>query len=998
MQAADQALEEEFRPRFVGFHDLMPRRIQEILLVASLYDSFILEEDGRLAERIYSDYASLHLSSPPRVTRVSSGAKALEALGARAFDLVVAMLRLPDMETEEFVRRIKAAHPGLAVALLTWDREGLRRRLAPLERAGLDRAFLWTGDTALFLALVKSIEDRDNLDHDVRRGDVRIVVVVEDSIRYYSTLLPLLYQEVLSQTRALMSQGLNDMDKLFRLRARPKVVLARTFEEALVPIERFPDNVLGLISDIRFPRGGAEDPAAGFELLEAVRARVPDLPFLLLSSEPENATRAARSGARFLDKNDPELLLQVRAFLKESLGFGEFLFRGPAGEELARAADLRELVDRINAIPDAVLSFHARGNHFSHWLAARGEFALASAIRPRRVEDFKDIPALRAYLVERIERALEEHQRGVIADAGGPAGYDPGRSFVRIGSGSLGGKARGIAFLGALLERSPLGQEFPTIKIRVPRTIALGSHIFERFVEENRLSWIPGAGLEDEELARRFLAGRLAPEAMALLAQVLGRVREPLAVRSSSLLEDSPDQPFSGVFATYMLPNNHPDMARRLAQLSRAIKLVFASTWSRGAIRYLRATGNAPGEERMGVVLQELVGARHGDLFYPSLSGVAQTHNFYPLGYIRPADGAATVALGLGKTVVEGGNALRFCPRHPLVLPQLADLDRVLDATQRDFWALDLSDPDVEPLPGRTAPLVQVGLERAEQDGVLAELASVLCWDDARLRDGLSASGPRVLTLAPILKWSLFPLAALLDRLLPLIRHAMAGPAEIEFAALLGEPAAGREPEFHLLQVRPLTAAEALEPVDLDAPAGQAPLVRTARAMGHGRLLEIRDIVYVAPDTFDRLATRAIVPEIERLNELLLGEGRPYLLLGPGRWGTSDPFLGIPVAWDQVTGAQVLVEVDLPDFEVEPSLGSHFFHNVTAFRVCLLSVGLNRSEEWVDWTWLQAQPALWEGRYVRHLRAGEALRVVLDGHSGKALITRPDGSPAQSRG
>ncbi len=988
----ERGADEDLQPKFLGFHDLMPHKIKAILLVATLYDSFLLEEDGRLSERIFSDYVTLHLSYPPRVTRVSSGEKALRALASRPFDLVVSMVRLPDMDPVEFIAKVKESHPQVPTTILSWDRERLRRREAALVRAGVDGVFLWTGDTSIFLAMVKLLEDRMNLEHDVLKGDIRILVVTEDSVRYASVFLPLLYQEIMSQTRSLMDQGLNDLEKLYRMRARPKLVLARNFEEALDPVVRFPNNVLGYISDIRFPRGDKVDPEAGFDLVRAVRSRVPDIPFLLLSSEPENRERAQREGAIFLDKNDPALLQQVRAFMKSHLGFGDFLFRKPDGTVVAVARDMNELAEKIRTVPDEVLLFHARGNHFSHWLAARGEFALASAIRPWRVEDFKDMTALRNYLIGRIENTRQEIEMGMIADLPGGK-YRAESIFTRIGPGSLGGKSRGVAFLGALLEKSRLEEEFPGVRIRVPRTIALGAGLFEAFVEENDLTRVLSADLDDREVARAFLGGTFPGDLREKLAKVLDVVRAPLAVRSSSLLEDSPDQPFAGVFATYMLPNNHPDREVRLAQLLRAVKLVYASTWSRAARRYLEATGHNPAEEKMGVAVQQLVGRSYGPYFYPLVSGVAQTHNFYPKGYIKPEDGAAVLALGLGKTVVEGQNALRICPRYPRLAPQTDDLAKVLDATQRTFWALDLSDPEVEVRPGSDAPLVELGLDQAEKDGTLLHVASVLSWEEDRLKDGLNAKGARVVTFAPILKWEIFPLAPLLARLLEKVKKAMGGPAEIEFAANLPDRARNLPGEIYLLQVRPLTTAEALEPVEMISPSEERVLVRTSQGLGHGRLEDIRDILYVKPSSFDKLSTRKIVPEVEERNALLEKEGRGYLLIGPGRWGTADPFLGVPVRWDQVSGVKAIVEADLEGFEVEPSQGSHFFHNITAFGVFLLTVSLRKKDEKIDWEWLQSVPAAWEGDYIRHLRLEHPLPIYMDGHTGKGLVLKPEPPP-----
>jgi CheY-like chemotaxis protein len=977
-----RVMDEDLRPSFFGFHDLMSWRVERILLVASLYDSFVLEEDGRLTERIFSDYASLSLSYPPRVTPVRSVAKALKALDAKSFDLVVLMLRLPDTDSAAFVSEVKRRHPGMPMILLTWDGVGLDQRLEMMRGAGVDRSFLWNGDTSIFLALIKSMEDQANLDVDVRKGDVRVVVVVEDSVRYYSTFMPMLYREIMGQTAALIDEGLNDFHKLFRMRARPKLVLATTFEEAIEVFESYPLNVLGFLSDISFPRKGVKDPDAGFELVRAVRRWAPDIPFMLLSSEPKNAEKAKGLNTLFLDKNSPTMVSGVRRFLKRNLGFGDFFFRLPDGTEIGRASDLEGLLALLETAPAEAVRFHSKGNHFSHWLAARGEFALARKIRPRRLQDFKDTEALRLDLIRRITKAQDAMQRGVIADFN-PSRYYMTRTFSRLGGGSLGGKSRSLAFLGAMLERAKLEERFPKVKIGVPRTVALGAYVFEQFVERNNLEESLGSREDDQETADAFVAGEFGDDGVASLRRVLERVTSPLAVRSSSLLEDSPNQPFAGVFSTYMLPNNHTDLDVRLGQVLRAIKLVYASTWFKGARNYLRAVGYGS-VEMMGVAIQELVGRQHGDVFYPDVSGVAQTYNFYPVRYLKPEEGAALLALGLGKTITDGGACLRFSPHHPEVQPQLSVLSTVLDTTQRELWALDLSQPEAEVTFGSDYPLIKLGLDAAEEHGVLRNLGSVYCAQDDRLKDGISSPGPRVLSFAPLLKWKVFPIAAILSEVLERAREAMAGPAEIEFSAVVHGP----NPEFNLLQIRPLTVVETSSPVQLDGDPSEQ-LVSSSRALGHGRRDGITDVVYVKAEAFDRTVTPAIAAEVSRCNDDLLDARRPYVLIGPGRWGTSDPFVGIPVSWEDVCGATVLVEADLPGFEVEPSQGSHFFHNLTSFKVFTLTVSFRKEGEHFDREWLDALPAVWEGTYVRRITLDAPLCVVVDGRRSAGRIFKP---------
>ncbi len=982
--------------RFSGFETLMPFRVQEVLLVASLYDSYTLEEGGRLTELLLSDYRELNLSSSPHVLRASTGEEALRLLEQRRFDLVITMTRLGDMAVSALARAIKQRRPDLPVVLLTFNTHELPRLAALTAPDGIDRVFLWTGDVRILLAIIKYVEDARNVEHDAREGGVRAILLVEDSIRFYSAYLPLLYTEVMQQTQNLMAEGLNLSHKLLRMRARPKVLLAGTFEEAWELYTRHRDSLLALISDADFPwRDGAAD-AAGLELLRRIKRDDPRLPAVLQSADPSMEKAAATVGAGFLNKESPRLLAGLRDFMLEHFGFGDFVFRLPDGTELARAADLRTLTRLLAEIPDESLRFHAGRDHFSNWLRARTEFSLAAHIRPRKLEEFRSIADLRRFLVDTFAHFREQTQRGIVADFSRQQ-FDSSADFVRVGGGSLGGKARGLAFMNSVLNRYGVWDRFPSVSVLVPPTAVVGTDVFDRFLEHPGLRGFALSDQPDEEIARVFLQAPFPFEIRADLETYLRQVRWPLAVRSSSLLEDSQYQPLAGVYATHMLPNSHPELDVRLAHLCAAIKLVYASTFFRGAKSYLQATGNRVEEEKMAVIVQQIVGRRHGDHVYPDFAGVAHSTNFYPTAGARAEDGVAFVALGMGRTVVDGGKCLRFSPRHPQALPQFGTVRDLLHNSQREFMALDVSRPGAGPDRDGDANLAKLPLAAAEEHGTLDAVGSVYCPENEAVYDGIHRPGARLVTFAHVLKSDLFPLAGVLGFLLDLGQRAMSCPVEIEFAVSRGAGPPDRPDEFGFLQIRPLAAGYETPELAPDLLAAPDALCATSVALGNGRIEALRDVVYVPPANFDRGATVAIAEEVAQFNRALQREGRPYLLIGPGRWGSADRWLGIPVKWAQIAGARVIVETDLEDFKVTPSQGSHFFQNLTSFRVGYLTVNAAEGGGRLDWTWLDAQPAHAQTAHLRHLRLAGSLTVLIDGRTGRGVVLKP-GAAAPANG
>lgn len=969
--------------RLGRFPELMQRRVDEILLVSSPYDAFILEEDGLLTELIFSEYTDLGLTHAPRVTRVATGQDALAALRSRRFDLVITMLRLGGMDVFALGRAAQELCPGLPVVLLIANELELHRLNQEPRPPGLDGVFVWQGDAKLFLAIIKHIEDRWNVEHDTEYGSVGVIILVEDSIAYRSVLLPIMYRELVRQTRAVMSEGLNRMQRQLRLRARPKILVAESYEDATRLFERYEEHVFGVIADVRFMRDNSHDAAAGIEYIRRVRMRKPDLPVLLQSSDAANRELAVGLRASFLHKQSTSLLLDVSEFMFRNFGFGDFVFRLPDGREAARAKDLRTMVDVLERVPAESVEYHARSNHFSNWLRARTEFVLARRLRPRKVSEFSDLEALRRYLITVFNDAIRINRRGVIEDFQVER-FDPAASFARIGGGSLGGKARGLAFLDALLARHQLDRAFPDVRVFVPRSLVIGTSVFDEFLERNRLRTPTLVASSDQWLAHRFLASSLPDSLVASLRGFLENARYPLAVRSSGLLEDSQYYPFAGVFQSLMLPNAHPNIETRLRQLCDAIRLVYASCFYGEARAYLQATPHPIEAQKMAVIVQQVVGSAYGSRYYPSFAGVARSYNFYPFGHMKPEDGVACVALGLGRQVVEGNQGLRFCPTHPHVLPQLALGQQFLDQSQRMFYAVDLGRAALEFTSAADPAVVAYGLDEAEADGTLSAVGSVWSEEGEAFYDGIYRSGTRAITFAHVLKSDLFPLANILRSVLELGRRGFSAPVEIEFAGNCS-PAPS---EFAILQIRPYGTGNDFEPVEVDGLERACLLCYSEQALGNGVVHDVRDVIYVRPETFDASATPQIAEEIGRLNQRMHEEQRGYVVIGPGRWGTSNSWLGIPVAWGQVSGARMIIETTLANFVVDSSQGSHFFHNLTASGAAYVAVDPRAGQGFVDWDWLDAQPALDETRHLRHVRLGEPLELRIDGRTSRAAVLK----------
>ncbi|MGA2963665.1 MAG: PEP/pyruvate-binding domain-containing protein [Candidatus Korobacteraceae bacterium] len=973
-----------------AFEELMPFRVRDILLVSSLYDSFILREDGRLNELLIGDSLELHLQHIPGITHVSSGPEALELVRSDPrFNLIVTNLTVGSMSAAELARQVKEAGLDVPVVVLAYDYRQIKDFVARNPVTDIDRIFLWQGNVRILIALIKYIEDKRNVAHDTSAMGVPVILLVEDNIRYCSSFLPVIYTELITQSRSLFSEGLNVAHKLVRMRARPKILLCSNYEDAAEQAIKYREYLFGVVSDVEFPLGGKLTPDAGFELANMVRSLVPDVPIVLHSSRTKFMAHAHAEGYSFLRKRSPTMLGDLRRLLTEHFAFGDFVFRRPDRSEVARAKDLTSLEKLLHQVPAECLAYHSERNHFSRWLRARTEFALAQKLRPRKVSDFATLADLRLDIINSIAEYRREQRQALIGDFS-PSAFQPNDTFfLRIGGGSLGGKARGLAFVRHLFRERQIAAHFPGVNIAVPSTLVLATDVYDQFLAENDLLELAIRSSDEKEIEQRFLAASLPAHVRDNLLAFLTDLHYPLAVRSSSLLEDSQYQPFTGVYETFMLSNQHPDLRERMNQLSEAIKRVYASTFSERAKAYVRATPYRLEEEKMAVIIQQVVGAIHGKRFYPDFSGVARSQNFYPVAPMTAADGVTAVALGLGREVVEGGKSLAFCPRYPQNLIQFSSVEDILANSQTEFWALELDHLAGYRHKASDLREVRYGLRAAETDGTLPPMASTYSIDNHAIYDGVSRPGPRVVTFAPILKYGVFPLAGIVDQLTKLLEDALGRPVELEFAVRLPQRP-DEIADFGFLQMRPLVVSREWEEVRMEQVEPGRLLCESSRVLGNGRIQDIQDIVVVDFQHFERARSREVAHYLAHLNAQLIEAGISYLLIGVGRWGSTDPWLGIPVTWDQISGARVIVETGLSDLQVTPSQGSHFFQNLVAFQVGYFTINSDAGEGFVDWDWLASQPALENQGCVRHLRLQAPLLVVMNGKTSRGIIVKPE--------
>ncbi len=968
------------------FQELMPNKVKEVLLFATLYDSYAIEREGQFSDKIFGEYLQLNLYAAPRFTSVNTQEDVAKILNTRHFDLVIIMAGVDKELPLKIVDEINAAKPRIPILLLVNNNSDVRFfKIAATKIPAIDRVFVWNGNSNVFLAMIKYIEDKKNVAKDTRLGGVRIILLVEDSIKYYSRYLPLLFASVMTQTQALVSdESTDELHKIFKYRARPKVLLVSTYEDALQVIHEYKDYLLCVISDVKFARNGVNDEDAGIELLKFVKhnLRYP-IPLLLQSHDVSNSIRADEIQAGFINKNSDSLSHDINDFINSNLGFGDFVFRNGEGVPIGVARNLHEFEELIRQIPVESIVYHGRSNDFSTWLVARGEINIAERLIPYKIDEFDDPSKIRDICLSVFADVHEKRNRGRIINFD-PTLVNGNRYVVRMGRGSLGGKGRGLAFMCNMMENIDMKALIPGINIRMPATAIIGAIEFDKFLEANDLYNVAYHQTDFKKVNEAFLNASLSSTLKERLLEYVRQVKQPLAVRSSGLFEDSLLRPFSGVYSTFLIPNNHPDENVRFEQLRTAVKLVYASVFSDDARAYFNAINYKIEEEKMAVILQPVVGHERNKKFYSDISGVAQSYNYYPYSYMQPDDGFAVIAVGLGQAVVGGEKAFRFCPKYP-ALNNNSVQDQIRDS-QRDFYAIDMTHNSFDlTMEGEMAAIRKYKMVEAEKDGVLDHCASTYSIENDYITPGIGTRGPRVINFANILEYQHVPLADTLMLLMKLFKQAMGSPVEMEYAIDLSNGENGW-PTFYLLQLKPLIRREDDVEIELGSLDSSKLLLLSNRGMGNGKLAGISDVVYVDIQNFDRTKTREIANEIAEVNKSFTASNQQYVLIGPGRWGTRDEYTGIPVNWAHINNAKVIVEIGLPNYPLDASLGSHFFHNVTSMNVGYFSIPDINSSDFVKLDILEKQELIWQGKYVKHVRFKNELEILMDGRKRMAVI------------
>lgn len=1009
----------EFYLKDVSFINLMTRRIFNVLIIANPYDAFMLEDDGRVDEKIFEEYMELGMRYPPTFTQVSTIEEANEAMKNMAFDLVICMPGTADNDAFSVARAVKAEAPDVPCVVLTPFSHGITRRMQDEDLSIFDYVFCWLGNTNLILSIIKLIEDKMNIDHDIREAGVQMILLVEDSIRFYSSILPNLYNYILQQSQRFSKEALNSHAAAQRKRGRPKVVLARNYEEAMALYEKYHDNTLGVISDARYPMmqslsngkplgqpgGAGSDPEAGLKLLREIRRRNEYVPLILQSAESDNRLKAEEEDFLFVDKNSKTMNIDLRLLIEEHMGFGDFIFRDPeTRKEIARVSSLKELQDNIFKIPNDSMLYHISRNHMSRWLCARAIFPVSAFLKHVTWHKLQDVDAHRMIIFEAIVQYRKMKNIGVVAEFDRDK-FDSYSHFARIGEGSLGGKGRGLAFLDNIIKRHPELNQFDNAVVTIPRTVVLCTDFFDEFMEKNKLYDIALSDADDSVILEHFLRAQLPDSLIADFFTFFEAVKSPIAVRSSSLLEDSHYQPFAGIYSTYMIPylDDKYDMLRMLAC---AIKGVYASVFYRDSKAYMTATSNVIDQEKMAVILQEVVGNRYDDRFYPTFSGVLRSLNYYPIGDEKAEEGIANLALGLGKYIVDGGQTLRVSPHHPSQVLQMSEMEMALRDTQTRFYALDLSHVGYDFKVDDGFNIQKLRVKEADKDGSLKYIASTFDPYDQIIRDGIYEGGRKVISFCGVLQHGVFPLPELLQMAQKFGADDMRRPVEIEFACNMdstpvasgegrGEPGTQNQPTgtLYLLQIRPIVDSKQVLDEDLDAISDEHCLLRSDNSLGHGISEDVVDVVYVkAGKDFSAANNPAIADDIERINRRFLDENKHYVLVGPGRWGSSDHWLGIPVKWPHISAARVIVEAGLENYRVDPSQGTHFFQNLTSFGVGYFTINAYINDGLYRQDLLDSMPAINETQYVRHVRFEKPLKIMMDGKKQKGVVILPEDS------
>ena len=966
------------------FVSLMTKRIFNVLLVANPYDAFMLEDDGRIDEKIFIEYMNLSLRYPPRFTQVSTEEDAWKQLGNTMFDLVICMPGSDNSDTFDIARQIKEKYPHIPLVVLTPFSHGIKERMEHEDLSIFEYVFCWLGNTDLLVSIIKLIEDKMNLEHDIKEVGVQMILLVEDSIRFYSSVLPNLYKFVLRQSQEFATEALNEHQRTLRMRGRPKIVLARSYEEAMDLYNKYQNNTLGIISDARYPREGKIDPHAGIRFLTEVRSRDPFIPLILQSAEVSNKEFALSCGAQFIDKNSKKMNIDLREAVSENFGFGDFIFRNPnTMEEVVRVHNLKELQNAIFSIPAESFLYPISRNHISRWLYSRAIFPVAEFLKQITWESLQDIDAHRQIIFEAIVKYRKMKNQGVVAVFQRDR-FDRYSNFARIGDGSLGGKGRGLAFIDNMVKRHAEFEEFENASVVIPKTVVLCTDIFDEFMDMNQLYQVALSDADDETILRAFLRAKLPDRLVEDFFAFFDVVKSPIAIRSSSLLEDSHYQPFAGIYSTYMIPYL-TDKYEMLRMLSDAIKGVYASVYYKDSKAYMQATSNVIDQEKMAVILQEVVGTQYGDRFYPSISGVARSINYYPINDELAEEGTVSLALGLGKYIVDGGLTLRVCPYHPDKVLQTSEMEMALRETQTRFYALDLKNMGQNFSLDDGFNLLKLPVKEAENDGSLNYIASTYDPYDMVIRDGIYPGGRKVITFANILQHDVFPLARILQLVQKYGQGEMRRPVEIEFAVNLN--AAEKKGVFYLLQIRPMVDMKADLNEDLDAIPEEQLLLKSVNSLGQGIMDDIQDVIYVKTEGYSASNNQLIAYDIEKLNKRFLDEGKHYILIGPGRWGSSDTWLGIPVKWPNISAARVIVEAGLTNYRVDPSQGTHFFQNLTSFGVGYFTINAYMNDGLYNQELLNSMPAVEETKYLRWVHFDKPLAVKMNGKKKIGVVS-----------
>lgn len=970
-----------------SFANLMNKRIYNVLLIATKYDAFMLEDDGRVDEQIFNEYTSLSLRYPPRFTQVTTEEEALAELKDRNFELIICMPNMDNRDIFAAATEIKIHYPNIPIVVLTPFSKEVSKRIANEDLSAIDYVFSWLGNAELLLAIIKLIEDKMNAPDDTASVGVQIILLVEDSVRFYSSALPHLYKFVLEQSQMFAKEALNDHQRTLRMRGRPKIKLARTYEEAVRIFNQYRDNMLGIISDMSFMHDGVKDPYAGYKFGQYVRKTGLIIPFVLESSEASNKVYAKELGASFIDKNSKSYLQDLRKKIMQRFGFGDFVILNPqTKEEIMRIKDLKDLQKKVFQIPDDSLVYHLSRNHFSRFFYSRAMFPPAEVLKRVDVSDYKDMDEARKLIFDLIVQYRRMKNSGVVA-VYQKERFDEYSNFARIGDGSLGGKGRGLAFIGAMVKRYPK-LEHDHFAVTIPKTVVICTDIFDEFMETNELYPVALSDVDDETILKYFLRASLPARLIEDLMAFFDVVKSPIAVRSSSLLEDSHYQPFAGIYSTYMVPKLE-DKYDMLRTLSDAIKAVYASVFYRDSKAYMTATSNLIDQEKMAIVLQEVVGNRYNDRFYPTISGVARSLNFYPIGNEKAEDGIANIALGLGKYIVDGGQTLRFSPRHPHNILQMSTMDFALRETQTRFYALDLKNLADQFSVDDSFNLLRLNLKDADADGSLKFIVSTYDPYDQVIRDGYYPGGRKILSFVNVLQHEVFPLADTLDQILHVGQDEMGRPIEIEFAVNI-DPQNPGFATFYLLQVRPIVDNKEVMEEDLTLVEQEDTILTSTSVLGHGIVTDVQDIIYVKTGAFCSSNNQSIAYDIEKMNRQFTGEEKNYVLVGPGRWGSSDSWLGIPVKWPHISNARVIVECGLENYRVDPSQGTHFFQNLTSFGVGYFTINPFKGDGWFDEGYLNSLPAVEETEYLRHVRFDKPVVIKMDGKKSLGVVLKPE--------